>query len=280
MSRQDQSADRPQPQSQPKIQSRSQYWLHVARKDFADAVRSGRLWSFLILFFAIALYLLFNVSGDEAIESFGSVMRLLLPVVAVMAGYMAIVGERETGSIRMMLSLPVKRSDVLIGKYLGRCAVVIFSVFLAFGLAALTAVLRYGGLPINAYGAFLLQAILVGAVFSAIAVGCSASVSSQRRAVSVVIGVILIFQLFWRDIVRELYGTFGGDIEGSTPTLVETADQLSPMTAIDTAVSGLNVISTSELPVFQEWVSAVIIMMWIVGPLTIGYLLFRNSDIS
>jgi len=53
-----------------------------------------------------------------------NIVTLFLPLVAIFAGYAAISKERTGGSLKLLLSLPHSRKDVIIGKVVGRCGVV------------------------------------------------------------------------------------------------------------------------------------------------------------
>lgn len=49
-------------------------------------------------------------------------MIYLVPLIAVLLGYDAIVGEQEGGLLELLLSMPITRLAILLGKYLGLSA--------------------------------------------------------------------------------------------------------------------------------------------------------------
>jgi Cu-processing system permease protein len=58
---------------------------------------------------------------------------LLVPLVALVLGHDAIVGERERNTLGLLLSLPVSRPGVVLAKYLGRLIALCGAI--ALGLA-------------------------------------------------------------------------------------------------------------------------------------------------
>jgi ABC-2 type transport system permease protein len=265
------------------------YWTHVAQKDFADAVRSKMFWALsglMILFATIGLYIPEAAGSDatvsDGIGALSGVMALFIPIVAIVVGYMSIVGERETGSVRMLLGLPLKRWEVLVGKLVGRAAVMIVPVLIGFAVAVPFALAVYGELPGTEYAEFVTAVVLVGATFVAIAVGISGSVNSRGKALALVVGLYAMLQFFWSLIPLGLYYLANGGLpEDSAPTWVEALNQVPPARAARNASEGLwNGISTSEPLVLQEWFSALLLLVWIGVPLLIGYLRFERADIS
>jgi len=265
------------------------YWLHVARKDFADAVRSKMFWALsvvMLLLASVGMYVPQAVesepSATDGVAVLTGVMTVVVPIIALVVGYMAIVGERQTGSLRMVLSLPLKRWEVLLGKLAGRTAVMVVPILLGFALAIPIVLFLYGSLPGSEYGEFVTTVVAVGAVFVAIAVGISGSVASRGRALALVVGIYLLFESFWELIPLGLYYAANGELPSEdVPTWMEAINRASPVQAVTAASEGLwNGISTSEPLVLQEWFAAIIVVLWIAIPLGIGYLRFERADIS
>jgi len=110
----------------------------VARKEFRDALRSKGLWvpslvftAFFVIPAAAALWFDVGIRGGQDVGMqllirviYPNIVTLFLPLVAIFAGYAAISKERTSGSLKLLLSLPHPRKDVIIGKVVGRCGVV------------------------------------------------------------------------------------------------------------------------------------------------------------
>lgn len=111
--------------------------LSVARKDAADARRSLTLLvatGTLVLATGSVLGFVWvarDIEGARravAISATAYPLQFAVGLIAVFAGFGAVVGERTTGSIKVLLGLPPTRGDVVVGKFLGRSLVVATSV--------------------------------------------------------------------------------------------------------------------------------------------------------
>lgn len=101
----------------------------VLSKDFTSVQRSGALWATGV---CLALVAYVNLGPGappvrEAQNAYGLLVGLvgvLVPIVAIVASYMAITGERASGGIKFLLAFPNSRRDVFVGKLVSRLAVV------------------------------------------------------------------------------------------------------------------------------------------------------------
>lgn len=188
-------------------------WYVVAKKEFQDTRRSKVIWvlsAIFIVIFALPAFLglYFNI-GQLAQQQgqtvttdaffaiatrFGSA---LIPIIAIVIGYAAVVGERESGSLKVLLSLPFTRRDVILGKVVGRSAVVAVPILVGFLVSVV--VLIPAGVQVSPVG-FIAGSVLtalLGVVFVALAVGFSAGVKTSRRAIVGTVGIYVYFFLFW-----------------------------------------------------------------------------------
>ena len=56
-----------------------------------------------------------------------------MPLIALLISHDAIVGEMERGTMLLLLSYPVARWQVLLGKFLGHLAILAFATCLGYG---------------------------------------------------------------------------------------------------------------------------------------------------
>lgn len=185
----------------------------VAKKEVRDTIRSKLLWVLSVIFVVIfalpaffGLYLdIGNLASEQGVtittDSFfriaGQFGSALVPIIAIVVGYGAVVGERESGSLKVLLSLPFTRRDVVLGKVLGRGAVLAIPILLGFLVSVV--VLVPAGVQVSPVGFALGAALtaLLGVVFVSLAVGFSAGASSSLRAIVGTVGVYVYFFLFW-----------------------------------------------------------------------------------
>jgi Cu-processing system permease protein len=100
----------------------------------------------------------------------------------------------------LLLSYPVGRWQVLLGKFAGHFAVLMFATVLGYGVAAL--VLAATGTPMNldsltAFALMVASSVVLGAVFIAIGYLISALVSERATAAGIAIGVWLAFVVLY-----------------------------------------------------------------------------------
>ncbi len=125
------------------------------------------------------------------VVSLSSLTILLIPLIALMLSFDAIVGEHERGTLALLLSYPVSRWQVVVGKIAGQTAILGAATVVGYGVAA--AALWQARAPVQpAWGAFAAMvgtSILLGASF--VALGCLTSSLVRERATAAGIAVAL-----------------------------------------------------------------------------------------
>lgn len=276
-------------------------WPTIARKDFEDAVRSRFYWA-AVAAFSLLTAVLVGVAkflpGAEATAALGlgiatEFAGILVPIIALIAAYLSIAGERENGSIKVLLGLPPSRADVVLGKLVGRLGVVLLGVVAGFVLSGVTAFAVYGELPV---GAFLSITALTGVLalaFVAVAVGISAATATRARAMAASIGVYLLFTVMWDFIPYGVHVAVYGRPPGATvPAWYFLVERLSPPGAYGQAIGrilsadggGMTPPLTARidgaLPAYLgDGALVVIFASWIALPVLLGYLRFRRADL-
>ena len=118
---------------------------------------------------------------------------LIVPLMGLTRGAASLAGERERGSLILLLAQPVSRVEVVLGKFLGLAAAVLSSLLLGVGLALLVMAggggLRAAGAagaaghdPLAGFLAFLGLAALVALV--SVSLGLCISTLTSRSAVA------------------------------------------------------------------------------------------------
>ncbi|MFW5918844.1 MAG: ABC transporter permease subunit [Halanaeroarchaeum sp.] len=270
----------------------------VARKEFADAVRSRTLWGIVgiiavmtSLAIAVSAFVPGQTSVYTAIGGAAQFAGLLVPIMALVAAYLAIAGERESGSIKILLGLPPSRGAVLLGKFLGRSLVVVVGIVVGFTLAAVALVAIYGTVPAVAFGSVTLLSAALGVAFVGIAIGISATTATRARAMTYGVSAYLLLTLLW-DLVPEVVRmVVGGSTAGGVQPWYLFLTALSPTGAFNALVRevlaremgtpGFGVALPGGTPFYLEpWAMVVILLTWTVAPLGAGYLWFRAADLS
>lgn len=292
-------------------------WRQIARKDIEDAARSKLLWGigaafvlFLSLFFVVAgATAPTEPTATMALSFVAVTSQLFIPIVALVAGYMSVVGERRTGRLRILLSYPFSRLDLVLGKTVGRGLVVGLTLVVALIIGGIVAAVLYGSPGFGTFAGYLATVLLFGLAFTGIAVGISAGTGTQGRAMAMSIGTYMGVLLFWRPIVSGIYYL----IIGSLPELMVEpwyflARRLNPVEAfkvltssvLDTPVNLAFGIPVEDIPsdvpadqltvgnrvvgeipfYLEDWFMAVVLLLWLIVPVAIGYTRFRDADLG
>ena len=128
--------------------------------------------------------------------SVGDQLLLFGPVLAIATGFDLISGERSTRSLRMLLSRPVYRDEVITGKAVGGTAVLVLASVVPY-LLALGAVL-VAGLTITPYDAMIVAlcwgaGVLYLLAYFGVAVAFSAFSEDGDRALAWAMAIFILF---------------------------------------------------------------------------------------
>ncbi len=275
--------------------------LQIARKDFTDAVRDRQLYVLGAVFLLIGLGIGYlagsnaeNASAVDVPRVGITAMAFLGSIAAISMSYNQIVGKRASGELRVLLSLPFSRTEVVYGTFLGRLALLIAmttsSILVAGGLAVVL------GAPVS--GSALLAAISViaalMAVFVSLSVGLSSGSVNTTRAAAGAFGLFIVFLFrLWEGVavaVRYVRNGFSFSPDPA-PTWVRIWQHLQPMAAVRNVLAGVKPDLTVALvaytpglpdgdPYYAEpWFGAIVVLAWIVLPVTLGYLKLRTADL-
>jgi ABC-2 type transport system permease protein len=288
----------------------------MARKDFDDAIRSKTVWVLSGILALAGVFATFRVSQASLPQGFPQEFLPVLVlggltqwiswivcILALIAGYVSIVDERRTGSIKLLLALPFERAEVLVGKILGRTAVISVGIAAGFVTIAASIVVLVGlASPFEFLWRFVgmfLATVLLGAVYTTLSVSTSAIVSTRRRAMMAVLGLFLVTQAAWTGITQLVYSVFTGSgvpVQPASWYLFLT--YLSPSAAYTRVASfalpiarypglGLDGVPRRAAQVQQsgafylsEYFAVLVLLLWAAGATLVAYTVFRNADLG
>lgn len=169
--------------------------------EFVDGLRNRWVAACIILLGSLALTLLLVGSAPSGTTSAGalaiSVVSLaslsvyLLPLIALMLSFDALVGEFERGTMLLLLTYPVSRWQVVMGKFCGHLMILTAAIGIGYGGAALITVFTTdsGTDGWQAYVTMMASSVLLGAIF--IALGYLVSVIVRERSTAAGAAVVL-----------------------------------------------------------------------------------------
>ncbi len=263
----------------------------IAGKEFWDRIRNRWVLAVALVFTAFALVIAYFGAAqqgavgfrsiDLTIASLVSLVIYLIPLIALVLGFDAIVGERERGSLDLLLSMPITRLELLLGKYFGLAAALTFSTVAGFGLVAIVLSTR---LDLNAlfhYFGFMLSSVLLGCAFLSLAVMLSVFAADRTRASGLAIATwfffVLVFDLLLLGTLVVTGGQWGGEILPYL-LLANPADvfRILNIFSLDDVrtLYGLATVFPSTLA--DPWLLGLVMLAWIVVPLGIASWRFRK----
>lgn len=263
----------------------------IAAKEFRDRIRSRWVLAAAVIFTLFALVIAYFGSAqagaigfkgmDLAIASLVSLVIYLVPLISLILGYDAFVGERERGSLDLLLTMPITRLELLLGKYLGLGLALAISTFAGFGLAGI--VLSYGiGLPaLLHYAVFMITTLLMGLSFLSLALllsaFCNSRVSASGAAIVLWFFFVLVYDLVLIGILVAVGGGFVGRIFPLLLFLNPTdIFRIINVYNLDEVRSLYGLATVLPQTLASTWILCLAMMLWIIVPLVIAYKLLRD----
>jgi len=257
--------------------------LSIAKKEFLDNIRNYWILGFSLLFLAITLLGSYfgsilvgwqDLEGTiETIEN--TVVRFFIPIIGLMLGYASIVGEIERGSMSSLLSLPVTRDEVILGKFLGLGSVICSTILIGFGIAGIVIA---ANVPSPNYGAYLIfigTSMLLGLGFLSISMLLSSIFKSRAAAMGGAIFTWVFFSIIWTFLIVGIAFYLMSD--GSKPNmdLFYSIQLINPITAhslIENTNIPHNVVVSYEHATLS-------LLLWTIVPLLTATWIFRRKEI-
>ena len=272
-------------------------WI-ITGKEVRDSLRNRCVMTATVLSAALALSLGFlgstptgSVKVDPltvTVVSLSSLSIFLIPLIAMLLSYDALIGEIERGTMALLLSYPVSRVQILAGKFIGHIIILTLATAAGYGLAGIALQLANGGIDIAAWKPFALliaASVVLGAAFLAMGYVISAKVKERGTAAGVAIGVWLFFVVIFD---MTLLGVLVADSEQTiTAPVVEGILLLNPAdiyrllnltgyenTAMYAGMAGLSEQISLTVPVLLAAQ-----VLWVFVPLVLAAWIFGRRQI-
>ncbi len=183
--------------------------LVIAKKELKDSIRNR--W-FLVLsgiFFLLILQIPYivlmllglfsyaNIPGKTGI--FLTYAISLGGLIAIILGSLSIVSEKEQGTLSYLLSQPVRKLEVIIGKFLGLLLVISLMMSIGFGLAMLPSIgeAEINNIELGIFTYSILAMVSSAAVMIGISLAISVISASRTMAISLAVSTWLFFTIIY-----------------------------------------------------------------------------------
>ncbi len=267
----------------------------IANKEFKDSLRNKWIIFTTLLLAVLSITLTLSIGSSShlaasslsvAIVNLSSLSIYLIPLIAILLSYDAIVGESERGTLLLLLSYPVSRLSILSGKLLGHLCILSFAIIVGFGCSVLISTMLHG-MPIMqdilAFLQLIFSSILLGGVFISLSYMISCFVKERATAAGIGLFVWLLFVLLFDLTLIMILTNFENIIDEKTLHILmmfNPADiyRIINLTGFENIrmFSGLN--SVTEYMALNIVQMYFILIAWLCLPLVIANIFFNKKE--
>lgn len=269
----------------------------IAKKELMDNIRNKWIIVISILFTALVLLASFGGSYwkdfELTVSALSNIVYFIIPIIGLMLGYASIVGEIEKGSMNSLLAHPLKRFEVVIGKFFGNATVLSLSILIGFGIGGIVISINTSSVNYGFYLGFIAISILLGLVFLSLSMCFSAFL--KRRSLSMGLSILFYFLLtiIWSFISAVILISANPNIHNNTnvqmselifPDSYFAVNMVNPVTAYS-GIINLNLDlsgpgNPQSYPSFYAVGSLLLfIFVWLIIPLILCYIQFNRKDV-
>lgn len=269
----------------------------IAGKEIRDGLRNRWVASTVLLLTALALALYFlgsaptgNVRAstlDVTVVSLVNLSVYLLPLIALMLSYDALVGEFERGSMLLLLTYPLTRWEIVAGKFAGHMVILLIAILVGYGGTALAIAMATGSSVEHwsAYVIMMASSWLLGGVFLTLGYVISALVQERATALGAAIAVWLVAVVLYdfalmavllADTEQAISQNLFSALLALNPTDAYRILNLTGIESVSQAAGMANIGAEYNL---SSLLLLAMLGMWIVLPLTITILRFQRREL-
>ncbi|MGM0592069.1 MAG: ABC transporter permease subunit [Halobacteriota archaeon] len=276
--------------------------LTIARADFGRILHDRLVWgafALLCLLMIPTFWQSLNGSVYTTSETIGHLpmnFRLYVVILVATVALTSVVGERESGTIRLLLGLPGTRRDVVVGKLLSRCAALTITLVPIFVVLDVILLVRFGSLYLDTFAPIALWMLFYGLVWTTFTVGVSAAFTSWYRTLAAVAVTYLCLSSLvdiWSLLVVPLFvfvftgtlSTYTGSSlgTGQEPLWYSYVGRLNPIASFVVGGDWVASVATSAGPVTQvlpNLFGIVVLLGFGAVPFLLGLRRFQVADLG
>jgi Cu-processing system permease protein len=245
--------------------------LIIARKELQDALRNRWFLLYTLIFAGLTLAVSSLSRPDieftelaeynRTVASLVNLVLLFVPLIGLMFGAVSLTNEKETGVLNYLLTQPITRIEILLGKYVGMAGALLASLAFGFGCAGAILAWRGGG-DAESY----IQTVIMACLLALAMLSLGFLISAVSRKTAGALGgalflwLILIFigdlGLIGAAIVTQL------PIETTVLIAMINPLQLFKMGAIFSAHASLDVLGPAGLYATQTFADSFMMLIW------------------
>lgn len=270
--------------------------MTITRRELRDAIGSRAFILYTVAFAALGLgvsYASGASAGGSGVAGYGrtsagliNMVLLVVPLMSLTAGAGAIAGDRERGMLGYLLSQPISRSELLLGKFLGLALALAGSLLLGFGLCA--AVLASQDSQASPIGLVRLAGLSLLLAASMLSVGMLISTFARRSNVAIGTAIFVwLVLVFATDLVLMAATlTLHLSIEQLFGLSMLNPMQVFKMWSLQSIDASLDVLGPAGLYAQEtfhasiNWMFAATLTVWTLLPMIAALVRFKRSSIT
>jgi len=271
-------------------------WI-LALKELRDGLRNRWIGAAIVLLGSLALALSLLGSAptgsvrasdlDITVISLSSLSVYLIPLIALMLSFDALVGEFERGTMMLLLTYPVTRWQVIMGKFLGHVLILSVAIFAGYGGAIFIMTVLAGGSMEGwqAYVVMMLSSLLLGAVFIALGYLVSVLVKERATAAGTAIGLWLVFVVLYDLVLFGMLLLDEGQAIGqqlfSTLMLISPTDsyRILNLSLFDGVSQAAGIAGIASQAGMSGALLLSVMLLWVVVPLAATLFMFQRREL-
>lgn len=258
--------------------------LEVTRKEMYEQIKT---WRYIII---SALYGFAFISSAWLISSYGNfvetiynshtIFSIFYPLIPIVLSYDLVSKERSNKSIYLLLSKPISREEVLLGKFLGTL-LSIFMIFLPIiSIAILLLSIKLGSISVDdLYMTYFHLIILILVSSCYVSISLISSVISKSSSMSIVLSIIVgllglnaLYPLFM------IYGISLGSITQQYQLYIKIAYALSPYHNLNLATD-IIFRSPDHHPIISLEQSIFALLIFLMVTLPLSLVIFKRKEL-
>ncbi len=270
--------------------------LAIAFKELRTSLRNRWVFAATLLLMALALALAWlgsapvgEVKADSltvTVVSLTSLSVFLVPLVALLISFDAVVGEVARGTMLLMLAYPVERWQVVSGKFLGHLAVLAIAAVVGYGVAGGVVYLTGtgGATGLTAFAWLIASTVLLGGCFLAFGYLASALVRDRATAAGAALGIWLVAVVLYDLALLGTLVAAEGAISQQAFSMLLMLNPADAFRMVNLAgsesasiIAGMAGAAGDAAP--ARGILVAVLLAWAIVPLSLAMLVFRRKDL-
>lgn len=270
----------------------------LASKEIRDGLRNRWIAASIFLLGALALTLSFLGAApvgeiragalEVSVVNLTSLSMYLLPLIALILSFDALVGEFEHGTMLLLLTYPVARWQIIAGKFIGHAVILTLAILIGYGGALGVLILFVADGNSSGWQSYVYMmgsSLLLGCAFLSIGYLISVLARERAAAIGAAIGVwlvlVVLYDLGLLVVLLSDSNAFFSEKVFTFFMLINPADayrvfNFSGLEEIGKLVGMTNTATGSESSVIWPIVS---LLLWILLPFLVTTLLFKKREL-